>query len=123
MLAEQARIEVRDAFEMLRRYCRNHGRRLRDVAAEVIAGELCADDAQQNGRLALGIHHDEDRDEVEPVADARDELAGEEVRPRVHLVDRRGLDLLDRAALDAGQEALCVAPGAGADDHHIELAG
>ena len=46
-----------------------------------------------------------------------DELGGEQVRPGVHLVDRCRLDLLDRAALDDGQQALGVPTGAGADGH------
>ena len=43
------------------------------------------------------------------------ELDGEQVRPDVHLVDRGGLDVLDRAGLDDGQQALGVTPGTGAD--------
>src|SRR3954467_14036328 len=42
-----------------------------------------------------------------------DELGDEQVRPGVHLVDRRGLHILDRSALDDGQQSLGVTAGAG----------
>ena len=44
-----------------------------------------------------------------------DELGGQQVRPRVHLVDRRRLDLLDRAGLDDRQQPLGVTARPGAD--------
>ena len=40
VLAERAGLDMRSAFEVLRRYSRNHNRRLREVAAEVITGAL-----------------------------------------------------------------------------------
>ena len=52
-----------------------------------------------------------------------DELGGQQVRPRVHLVDRGRLDLLDRAALDDREQALRVTAGSGADGHGPALAG
>lgn len=39
-LSEQLEIPVSAAFETLRRYARSNGRKLRDVAAEVVAGQL-----------------------------------------------------------------------------------
>ena len=41
-----------------------------------------ADDAEQHRRVAVGVDDHQDRDEVEPVADAGDELAGEQPRQR-----------------------------------------
>jgi hypothetical protein len=40
MLAERSGIGVEEAFELLRRAARNGGRKLHDVAAEVVSGEL-----------------------------------------------------------------------------------
>ena len=48
-------------------------------------------------------------------AERGDELGGEEVRPRVDLVDRGRLDVLDRARLDDGEQPLRVATGTCAD--------
>jgi AmiR/NasT family two-component response regulator len=40
VLAERARVNMDDAFHMLRSYARNHSRRLREVAESVIAESL-----------------------------------------------------------------------------------
>jgi GAF domain-containing protein len=40
MLAQQLRLDVGEAFEILRRHARSNGRKLHEVAAEVVAGSL-----------------------------------------------------------------------------------
>lgn len=40
MLAEQLQVSIDDAFEILRRYARSNGRKLHDVAGEVLDGSL-----------------------------------------------------------------------------------
>ena len=81
-------------------------RRLRRVRRAVDVGQL-----QQRGV-------DEDREDearTRCMASAATNSTTQQVRPRVHLVDRRGLDVLDRAGLDDGEQALGVTAGAGAD--------
>jgi len=39
-LAEQLAMSIGDAFELMRRYARNNGRKLHEVAAEVVSGTL-----------------------------------------------------------------------------------
>ena len=45
------------------------------------------------------------------------ELGDEQVRPHVHLVDGRGLDVLDRAGLDDREQPLGVTSGSRTDRH------
>ena len=52
VIAHSGNIEIDDAFTVLRRYAREHGRKLGAVAADVVNRELRAETLLQHGRSA-----------------------------------------------------------------------
>jgi transcriptional regulator with GAF, ATPase, and Fis domain len=54
VLAHSGGLEMEAAFAVLRRYARDHGRRLSDVAADVVNRELLGDTLLQHARTAAG---------------------------------------------------------------------
>ncbi len=52
LIAEQADLDMGEAFELLRGHARHHNRRLRDVVAEVINRDLSADQLRVGPRTS-----------------------------------------------------------------------
>ena len=56
MIAEQAGVDMGEAFDLLRQHARRHNRRLRDVVAEVINRDLSADQLRSGPRTGAAGH-------------------------------------------------------------------